>query len=248
MAQRHREMQRIVEINHAFDEQRFELHQQSILSLNQPESGNFCEVLVRMLDETGAPVLPDIFLPTAERYNLVTQLDTWVVNATLDWLVSNPEIRCSINLSGRSVADEKFLKFIIQAIEANNIDEGRICFEITETAAIQNMTKANYFMAQLRERGCYFALDDFGSGLSSFAYLKSLPVDFLKIDGFFVRDMVDDRINFELVKSINDIGQVMGKKTIAEFVENNETLEALKEIGVDYAQGFAIARPRPIKS
>jgi EAL domain-containing protein (putative c-di-GMP-specific phosphodiesterase class I) len=248
MAQRHREMQRIVEINHAFDEQRFELHQQSILSLNQPESGNFCEVLVRMLDETGAPVLPDIFLPTAERYNLVTQLDTWVVNATLDWLVLSPEVRCSINLSGRSVADEKFLKFVLQAIESNNIDAGRVCFEITETAAIQNMTKANYFIAQLRERGCYFALDDFGSGLSSFAYLKSLPVDFLKIDGFFVRDMVDDRINFELVKSINDIGQVMGKKTIAEFVENDETLEALKEIGVDYAQGFAIARPQPIKS
>jgi EAL domain-containing protein (putative c-di-GMP-specific phosphodiesterase class I) len=200
-----------------------------------------------MIDEAGFPVLPGNFLPTAERYNLVTQLDTWVVNAALDWLAAAPEVRCTINLSGMSVANEDFLQFVLQAIATRNIDATRICFEITETAAIQNLSGANRFMAQLRERGCFFALDDFGSGLSSFAYLKTLPVDFLKIDGFFVRDMCEDQINFELVKSINEIGHVMGKRTIAEFVENDATLGALKDIGIDYAQGFGINIPKPVK-
>jgi EAL domain-containing protein (putative c-di-GMP-specific phosphodiesterase class I) len=249
VAQRHQEMQRIVELNHAFDEDRFVLYQQPILPLDPATSGqgHFCEVLVRMLDEDGFPVLPANFLPTAERYNLATQLDTWVVSRALDWLVSDPEIRCTINLSGMSVADESFLRFMLDVIDDKQVDAGRICLEITETAAIQNLSKANHFIELLRDRGCFFALDDFGSGLSSFAYLKTLPVDYLKIDGFFVRDMVEDRIDYELVKSINDIGHVMGKKTIAEFVENDATLDALREIGVDYAQGFSIAMPKPIK-
>ena len=250
VAQRHQEMQRIVELNHAFDEGRFVLYQQPIQSLNPDETGHsrFCEVLVRMVDEAGFPVLPANFLPTAERYNMATQLDTWVVNGALDWLASDPSVACTINLSGMSIADEAFLRFMLNVIDEKEIEANRICLEITETAAIQNLSKANHFIQQLRERGCYFALDDFGSGLSSFAYLKTLPVDYLKIDGFFVRDMVDDRINFELVKSINDVGHVMGKRTIAEFVENDETLDALRETGVDYAQGFNIAKPRPIKS
>ena len=146
-----------------------------------------------------------------------------------------------------SIADDEFLRIVMQLLDDNNVEEQRLCFEITETAAIQNLTKANYFIAQLRERGCFFALDDFGSGLSSFAYLKTLPVDFLKIDGFFVSEMQQDRINFELVKSINDIGHVMGMRTIAEFVENDQTLEMLREIGVDYAQGYGIDKPKPIK-
>ena len=136
---------------------------------------------------------------------------------------------------------------MLQATTSRKIDATRICFEITETAAIQNLSRANHFIAQLRELGCFFALDDFGSGLSSFAYLKTLPVDFLKIDGFFVRDMCEDRINFELVKSINEIGHVMGKRTIAEFVENDATLGALRDIGIDYAQGFGIKIPKPVK-
>jgi len=249
VAQRHQEMQRIVELNHAFDEGRFVLYQQPIQSLNPAETrhANFCEVLVRMIDEAGFPVLPANFLPTAERYNLATQLDTWVVNNTLDWLAADASVACTINLSGMSIADEGFLRFMLKVIDEKQVDASRICLEITETAAIQNLSKANYFIQQLRERGCFFALDDFGSGLSSFAYLKTLPVDFLKIDGFFVRDMVDDRINYELVKSINDVGHVMGKRTIAEFVENEATLDALKETGVDYAQGFNIAKPKPIK-
>ena len=201
-----------------------------------------------MVDEAGFPVLPANFLPTAERYNLATQLDTWVVNHSLDWLAAEPSVACTINLSGMSIADESFLRFMLEVIDRKGVDASRICLEITETAAIQNLSKANRFIAQLRERGCFFALDDFGSGLSSFAYLKPLPVVYLKIDGFFVRDMVDDRINFELVKSINDVGHVMGKRTIAEFCENDEILDALKQTGVDYAQGYSIAKPRPIKS
>ncbi len=250
VAQRHQEMQRIVDINHAFDEQRFVLYQQAIKSLHpdSDKSGYFCEMLVRMIDEAGFPVLPADFLPTAERYNLATQLDTWVVRETLDWLTRNPAVRCTINLSGISIADDNFLQYVLKSIDDRELDASRICLEITETAAIQNLSKANRFIEMLRDRGCFFALDDFGSGLSSFAYLKTLPVDFLKIDGFFVRDMVDDRINFELVKSINDIGQVMGKKTIAEFVESDATLEALEEIGIDYAQGFNIAKPKPVDS
>ena len=249
VVQRHREMRQIVDITQAFDDDRFVLYQQPIKSLSdsQDKDGYFCEVLVRMIDEAGFPVLPGNFLPTAERYNLATQLDTWVVNAALDWLVAAPKVRCTINLSGMSVANEDFLQFALQAIASRNLDAARICFEITETAAIQNLSGANRFMEQLRERGCFFALDDFGSGLSSFAYLKTLPVDFLKIDGFFVRDMCEDQINFELVKSINEIGHVMGKRTIAEFVENDATLGALKDIGIDYAQGFGINIPKPVK-
>ena len=249
VAQRHREMQRIVDINQAFDEARLVLYQQPIIALGSQaeQQGGLCEVLVRMIDEEGCPVLPTEFLPTAERYNLANQLDTWVVNATLEWLAANREISATINISGMSIANDDFLQFVLDMLLRIGIDPERLCFEVTETAAIENMSKANHFIKRLSERGCKFALDDFGSGLSSFAYLKTLPVDYLKIDGFFVRDMTEDQINYELVKSINDIGHVMGKKTIAEFVENQETLEALREIGVDYAQGFGIARPKPIE-
>ena len=249
VAQRHREMQRIVDISQAIDDSRLVLYQQPIVALS-PQSehrGQFCEVLVRMIDEDGYPVLPAEFLSIAERYNLAYQLDTWVVNATLEWLAANRDISATVNVSGMSIASDDFLQFVLDALERIDIELDRLCFEITETAAIENMSKANYFITRLSERGCRFALDDFGSGLSSFAYLKTLPVDYLKIDGFFVRDMTEDQINYELVKSINDIGHVMGKKTIAEFVESQETLQALREIGVDYAQGFGIARPKPIE-
>ena len=240
---------RIVDINRAFGDQRFVLYQQTIqrLQTGADDYSNFCELLVRMLDEQGEPVLPGVFMPTAERYNLAIQLDTWVVNASFKWLTSVDNVRCSINLSAMSIVNEEFLQFILATLEASKIDPARICFEITETAAIANLSKATCFINRLRDRGVYFALDDFGSGLSSFAYLKTLPVDFLKIDGFFVRDMVDDRINFEMVKSINDIGHVMGKQTIAEFVETDEVMAALKDIGVDYAQGYGIAMPEPIQ-
>ncbi len=153
---------------------------------------------------------------------------------------------CAINLSGQSLGDEEFLTFMVGQFEKADIPPEKICFEITETAAIANLTTATRFMSNLKELGCQFALDDFGSGLSSFAYLKNLPVDLLKIDGMFVRDIADDPINFAMVKSINEIGQAMGIKTIAEFVENDVIFEMLRELGVDYAQGYGIGRPCPL--
>jgi EAL domain-containing protein (putative c-di-GMP-specific phosphodiesterase class I) len=195
-------------------------------------------------------VPPGVFLPTAERYNLITRLDIWVVTAVLEWLQKEVsagfDIYCTVNLSGSSIADKDFLRLVLEKFDSSDVEPWRICFEITETAAIANLTRATQFIDQLKERGCSFALDDFGTGFSSFAYLKTLPVDYLKIDGFFVRDMLKDRVDLEMVKSINDIGHVMGKKTIAEFVEDLDTMELLQEMGVDYAQGYAISKPIPV--
>lgn len=254
VAKRHEEMERIVEINHAFDEKRFVLYRQSIQDLqNHSEPGkHLYEVLVRMIDTENNIVLPELFLPVAERYNLITQLDSWVVKTTIDLLCreqsENKDTHCTINLSGMSVASDRFLSFVLEALDLSGVEASRICFEITETAAIENMESAIHFINELKARGCFFALDDFGSGFSSFAYLKTFPVDYLKIDGFFVRDMLKDSVNYEMVKSINDIGHVMGKKTMAEFVEDKKTMDALREIGVDYAQGFAIDRPCPVEA
>ena len=252
VALRHQEMQSIVDINQALDDDRFLLHRQTILNLqsNNQTSAGFFEVLLRMNSETGQLILPGEFLPVAERYNLISQLDTWVVKTAINWLcqeqAAGRDTSCSINLSGVSIASERFLAFILATIDLSGVESERICFEITETAAIANINLAIEFITTLKEQGCFFALDDFGSGFSSFAYLKTLPVDYLKIDGFFVRDILQDSINYEMVKSINDIGHVMGKKTIAEFVEDADTLEALRNIGIDYAQGYAIDKPLPL--
>ena len=252
VVQRHLEMQSIAEINQAIDDNRLILYYQTILDLNDENGAepNFFEILVRMQSIDGDLISPGAFLPVAERYNLITQIDTWVVKTTIDWLCREQDegrpTRCSVNLSGMSIASEKFLTFILKTLELSGVEANRICFEVTETAAITNIDIAMHFIKKLKAKGCFFALDDFGSGFSSFAYLKTLPVDFLKIDGFFVRDILQDSINFEMVKSINDIGHVTGKKTIAESVEDKETLLALKEIGIDYAQGYAIDRPQPI--
>jgi EAL domain-containing protein (putative c-di-GMP-specific phosphodiesterase class I) len=183
---------------------------------------------------------------------LSTKVDNWVIARTFDWLTSHPDqldrlYLCSANLSGHSLGDEKFLNYIIELFEHTNLPPEKICFEITETAAIANLTAATQFINELKSLGCRFALDDFGSGLSSFAYLKNLPVDFIKIDGVFVKDILHDRIALAMVNSINDIGHVMGKKTIAEFVESEGILQKLREIGVDYAQGYSIGRPQPIE-
>ena len=170
----------------------------------------------------------------------------------MSWLGDNPAEQdslglCSINISGHTLVDEHFLGFVEAQLDAHTLPASKLCFEITETAAIANLAVAKNFIAVLKARGCRFALDDFGSGLSSFAYLKNLDVDYLKIDGMFVRDMVDDPIDCAMVKSINEIGQVMGMKTIAEFVENDDILEQLRHIGVDYAQGFGIHKPEPMR-
>ena len=249
LARRHGEMRWVNRIHTALEENRFELARQPIVPLSGPtETDTHYELLLRMRDEDGNIVLPETFLPAAERYNLSVKLDRWVVREAFRLLTRDPDhleklFLCSINLSGVSLADEDFLIFVTTELASAGLPPGKVCFEITETAAIANLSGAMRFIEVLRRVGCRFALDDFGSGLSSFAYLKSLPVDFLKIDGVFVKDIVEDPIDRELVRSINEIGHVMGKRTIAEFVETEEILTALGEIGVDYAQGFELGEP-----
>jgi len=198
-------------------------------------------------------VSPGAFLPAAERYGLSVKIDRWVVANAFSWLNGHPaELaqteRCSINLSGPSISDKNFLGFVIDQLETKRVPAEKICFEITETAAITNLSSAARLISTLRELGCSFALDDFGSGVSSFAYLKNLAVDLIKIDGLFVKDICGDPVSWALVKAINDMGHAMGKRTIAEAVESQEIFEELRRIGVDYAQGFGITEPRPLST
>jgi EAL domain-containing protein (putative c-di-GMP-specific phosphodiesterase class I) len=204
-------------------------------------------------NDDGELILPGAFIPAAERYGLMVQLDRWVITSALSWLAENPELtsilyKCSINLSGHSIGNENFLDFVKSKISELNIDPSKICFEITETAAISNLIKATEFISELNAKGCSFALDDFGSGFSSFAYLKNLPVDFIKIDGMFVRDIDHDSIDQEMVRSITNIAKSMGKQTIAEFVENDTIKNILEGFGVDYIQGYGVAKPESLES
>lgn len=250
LSRRHGEMQWVAWINEALEQNRFHLAFQQIAALKNPE-GEHYELLIRMEDEAGQIIAPGAFLPAAERYNLAPKLDRWVIDTALTWFATHPQqlerlYLCSINLSGQSLGDQDFLQFVIDKFGEGQVPPEKICFEITETATIANLSSATDFIAALKKLGCYFALDDFGSGLSSFAYLKNLAVDFLKIDGMFVKDIIDDPTDLAVVISINEIGRAMGKKTIAEFVENEAILEKLREIGVDYAQGYGIGRPMPL--
>jgi len=248
LMRRRREMQWASRIHSALEEGRFELYRMPILALQQPEAGNHFEILLRLRDEAGRVVSPESFIAAAERYGITPSIDRWVVESTLRWLVSDHDERenldtCAINLSGQSLGDDKFLSFVIEQLEYSGLDPRRICFEITETAAIANLEHANKFILALREQGCKFSLDDFGSGLSSFGYLKQFPVDYLKIDGSFVRNILHDPIDKAMVRSINEIGQLTGKKTIAEYAENAEIINMLRTMGVDYAQGYGVAQP-----
>ncbi len=249
---RYNEVQWVTRIVRGLEDNRFRLYRQRIVPLDASSgTGDHFEVLIRMRDEDGRLVPPGAFLPAAERYGVSPNIDRWVLHNVLVWLDEHPSERrslslCSINVSGHTLADEHFLDYVESQLDACPLPADKLCFEITETAAISNLAVAKRFISTLKARGCRFALDDFGSGLSSFAYLKNLDVDYLKIDGMFVRDMVDDPIDRAMVKSINEIGQVMGMKTIAEFVENDEILEQLRDIGVDYAQGYGIHKPEPM--
>jgi diguanylate cyclase (GGDEF)-like protein/PAS domain S-box-containing protein len=251
LMRRRREMQWAARINSALEESRFELFRQSILPLQDEQTGAHYELLLRMRDENGALISPDVFISAAERYGIMSNVDRWVVTNAFRWLVSAADERdrlsmCSINLSGQSIADDKFLPFVVEQFEHCGIDAAKICFEITETAAIASYSQANRFINALRELGCRFALDDFGTGLSSFGYLKHFPVDFLKIDGSFVKEILHDPIDREMVRSINEIGHLTGKRTIAEFVENPEVIAMLRGMGVDYAQGYGVAEPKSV--
>ena len=250
---RHGEMQWVSTINQALEDNRFHLFYQSIVPLsNKVYEGEQYELLLRMTDEENKIISSGSFLPADERYNITPKLDRWVINTAFNWFANNPKhlndlYLCSINLSGHSLGDEDLQIFIIQQLDEYSIPANKICFEITETVAISKLTSATSFIKKLREFGCKFALDDFGSGLSSFAYLKNLPVDYLKIDGVFVKNILENPIDLTMVRSINEIGHVMGKKTIAEYVENMKIFNKLKEIGVDYAQGYGVAMPKPIE-
>jgi len=250
LAERHGEMQWVHRVHRALGEDRFRLFFQTVLPLAETERDQYCEILVRMVDEQGKMVAPMAFIPAAERYQIMPALDRWVLAAALDALRHpHPQVHelsiCAVNLSGQSLCDERFLGSVIELLDRTDVDPARVCFEITETAAIANLARATHFISVLKGRGCRFALDDFGSGLSSFSHLKHLPVDFLKIDGSFVRDMQHDPVDAAMVEAINRIGKVMGIRTIAESVENDATLAWLRVLGVDFAQGSGIARPQP---
>ncbi len=242
----------VSKINRALETNRFCLYSQKIVSLLSQPSREHHEVLLRMLDENGEIVSPSAFIPAAERYALITKIDRWVIKTFFSNYHNLPKQQIladswhTINLSGTSIGNNEFLGFLIEQFSYYKISPQKICFEITETAAISNFDQARYFISELKKIGCHFALDDFGSGLSSFAYLINLPVDYLKLDGAFVKNINYDLISQAIVEGFNGIAHAMNLETIAEFVEDETILEKLREMGVDYAQGYAIARPVPI--
>jgi len=256
LTQRHGQMQWVQRLRQGLDNNLFDLHAQAILPLKRdaaPEAP-FYEVLMRVNDPE--LVMPAVFIPAAERYHLMPQIDRWVIYSTFRMLsryyervsrwAGKQAARFSINLSGQSLGDEKLLEFIVSQLVRSRIEPVNICFEITETAAIANLNRAHHFIARLKKMGCRFALDDFGSGLSSFGYLKSLPVDYVKIAGDFITDMVEDAVDYAMVDAIAQIGHVMGLATVAESVESEAVVARLREVGVDYGQGLGLDRPRPL--
>ncbi len=246
------QMRWVNQIESAIEQERFCLLQQPILSIGSHATGDkHVEVLLRMRDEEGCVITPGAFIPAAERYNLMGSLDRWVIRNTFGWLATHPERLqelglCAINLSGQSLGDSAFYEYILEQLREYRLPAEKICFEITETAVVSRLDHATRFISLLKRRGFRFALDDFGTGMSSFAYLKSLPVDFLKIDGSFVKNMLNDPVDHAMVESINRIGHLMGLQTVAEYVESDQILQQLIELGVDYAQGFGIVKPSPL--
>ncbi|MDD1783529.1 EAL domain-containing protein [Enterovibrio sp. ZSDZ35] len=247
-----REMAFVNKIHQALAEDRIEVYAQPIVKVSPlAEEKLYFEVLVRMREPSGEYVAPGQFISAAERYNMAHLIDKRVIEKTLGWFASNPKYiddiaMVSVNLSGRSMSDQGFIHFLINALRSSIIPSDRVCLEITETAAIGNLTDAIDLFTQLKKLGCTIALDDFGSGLSSFGYLKRLPVDIIKIDGQFVRDIAEDETDFVMVRAIHELATQMGKKTVAEFVENDAILQRLKTLGVDYAQGYHFSMPKPM--
>lgn len=255
LMRRRGEMQWVSRINEALNEDRFTLYRQTIQSL-QNDNGGHAEILIRMLDQDDKLIPPGAFIPAAERYNLMPAIDRWVINKAFSYLASEPDAEARkncvdkhfINLSGASLSDTDLFDHIKGQIDHFHLAPQQIGFEITETAAISDMHLAVEFIDGIRKLGCSFALDDFGSGLCSFSYLKSIPIDYLKIDGSFVRSMKENAMDARIVQAINDIGHVAGLKTIAEYAENDVIISELKSIGVDYAQGFGVGHPEPLET
>jgi diguanylate cyclase (GGDEF)-like protein len=254
--QRKAEMSLVAQVNEALEHDKFVLYHQPIVSLNHRNSNQqFFEIFVRMINSAGEIIPAADFVIASELYNQMPAIDRWVIRNAFSYITEmskkNPENRDTvffINLSGTSFNDESFLEFVQEELCKVQFSADRICFEVTETAAIANITLAQKFIHAVKSLGCCFALDDFGSGLSSFTYLKELPVDYLKIDGTFVCDIVDDHKDYSIVEAIAQIGHSMGMQTIAESVENDRIVEKLKELDVDYAQGYGIKRPTQIRA
>ncbi|WP_455376757.1 EAL domain-containing protein [Kaarinaea lacus] len=254
IAQQQGQMQWMNRIQRALEHNQFELHFQSIIPIKNAQSGKLSgEVLIRMLDPSKkAPdnlILPGAFIPAAERYQLMPKIDRWSIAKVFDLLSHQKEIlkhweMCNINLSGQSMGDASLLRLILEKVKTSKIPPDVLCFEITESSVIANLDEANQFIKTLQKLGCKFALDDFGKGLSSFSYLKNLHVDFVKLDGELVRDIAKDKTSYAMVEAINQVAHVMGIKTIAEHVETTATLNALKNISVDFAQGYVIDSPQ----
>ena len=258
IAQQRGERRWISKINRALEENQFCLYAQKIISIEENDNRDLCEILLRLIDDSGEIILPGTFLPAAERYDLMPAIDCWVVSTFLaryeaycqhreKQQLQPPNKMYTINLSGASLNSQDFAVFLQEQFDRYSIPPETICFEITETIAISNLNNALVLIEQLKYLGCSIALDDFGSGMCSFTYLKNLPVDYLKIDGSFIKNISDDRIDYATVECFNHISQIMNVKTIAEFVENDSILERLKQIGIDYAQGYGIERPQPLR-
>jgi len=249
MLQRRSEMSMVSAVRNALTENLFELFAQPVVPIsNRSERGHY-EILVRMKTPDGEYLAPGMFLPAAERYQLMPAIDRWVVHHAVTYMAeqagADNEFTLAINLSGQSINDDRFLTYFIEEIGRHGIDGSRLCLEITESEAVNDLSHAIHFITTLKEHGCTFALDDFGTGVSSFEYLKSLPVDYLKIDGAFIRQLDTSSVDYAMVKAINEVAGVLGMKTIAEFVENERIFDKLGEIGVDYGQGYWIAEPAP---
>ena len=254
LQQRTAAMRWVVRIREALERGLFELDCQSILPLNDDaQRGRHFEILLRMRDpDTGQRLTPGQFIPAAERFQLGVQLDRHVIELTLDWLEARPDAAaqvrlCAINLTAASMVDDGFQQFLVERVRRSSLPAHALCFEITETSAVRDLARAQTLIAQLRSLGCAFALDDFGTGFCSFNYLRSLDVDYFKIDGSFVRDLRDSPLSTAIVRSITDIAHVLDKKTIAEQVEDKEACELLRSLGVDLAQGFGLHRPEPLE-
>ena len=241
--------QSYVHISKALDNDEFTLLFQPITkSISAEDKWKHFEVLIRMNSENNSLITPNRFLPTAERYNLINKIDRWVFKACIKKLDENKALfnhvnMLSINISGATLCEPTFRKYAISIFEKHNVPADKICFEITETVAVSNVIEANNFIDALRNLGCKFALDDFGTGFSSFDHLKNLPVDYVKIDGSFIKEINSNPVDYEMVSALHKISKLMNIETIAEFVENQEVLDTLNEIGITYAQGYAISKP-----